>query len=48
MPTISMQFSLELGHEDNLNKAGRRFFPSNQKHGKCWAIDRYERKLKVL
>ena len=38
MPTISTQFSLELGHADNLNKAGRRFLPSNQKRGRREAL----------
>jgi hypothetical protein len=38
MPTISAQFSLELGHADNLNKAGRRFMPSNQKHGRRGSV----------
>jgi len=38
MPNISTQFSLELGHADNLNKAGRRFLPCKQKHGKRGAV----------
>jgi len=38
MPNISTQFSLEWGHADNLNKEGRRFLPSNQKHGKRGAL----------